>query len=173
MVGAFDDVNRDSPLLRASIGRSVQPLSGKRGRKPRYQQSKQRTHFCHSPIRAHVDTNPLQDMMEAEKERMRAMMHQSFLQQLEQLPMSAALAGVPLEALAALLPGMSTNDLAALAAASGLGAFSTDMPTTSSGSKQNDDGALNLSTKKVRVVCARNVTSCLAGQVVDKGDGQS
>jgi hypothetical protein len=77
------------------------------------------------------------------------MMHQSFLQQLEQFPLATALSSLPPETLASLLPGLSQSDLMALASASGLTMPSTSAPTTSS-RKNDDDGALNLSTKKAK-----------------------
>ncbi len=88
--------------------------------------------------------------MEAEKERMRALMHQSFLQHLSDNPLAAAMAasgGGGLQFPFGALPGMPSGP--ALAAALGMMDPAAE-PSTSGGGKK-DDEALNLSTKAKKV----------------------
>ncbi|CAG9535369.1 unnamed protein product [Cercopithifilaria johnstoni] len=104
----------------------------------------------------------MQEFVDTEKEKMRALVHQTFLQRLEQLPFAAAVA---MAQGAFLLPsllsgggtsttGASTSTQAQAAMLSSLfGLSSTSPPTTSastSASKTNEYGedVLNLSTKK-------------------------
>ena len=101
--------------------------------------------ICHfSPISG-LSGNPLQDLMEAERERMRALMHQTFLQQLEHLPFAAAAMGFPF------MPSMSgvqTNVGMHMSQSSP--AFSTANTTTAT------DEVLNLSTKSKKVNRLKN-----------------
>lgn len=86
----FED-SRDSPFAATPV--ASQPVSAaRRGRKAKLRPTAAASSLATTSSSAAVTSpaaNPLQDLMEAEKERMRALMHQSFLHQLEQIPFAA------------------------------------------------------------------------------------
>uniref|UniRef100_A0A0M3HY11 TPR_REGION domain-containing protein n=1 Tax=Ascaris lumbricoides TaxID=6252 RepID=A0A0M3HY11_ASCLU len=99
----------------------------------------------------------MRDLVDAEKEKMRALVHQSFLQRLEQLPLAAAAA---MAQGAFLLPQLLTSGSSSAQQAAMLSSLFGGLPSTSSASasttvakishpnETTTEDALNLSTKR-------------------------